>query len=276
MARSSCSQPRRPATRLSSASDIDEAARLLAAATRGVALTGAGISAESGIPTFRGPGGLWTQYDPIKVATIENFMADPRSYWTVARERGPAVLAAQPNPGHYALVALQKSGRLVSVITQNTDGLHQDAGTENVIELHGSGRTVECLDCGTRESRGDVQRRLDFQMPPRCRICGGMFLKPTAVFFGEAMPEGAVAEAQRLATDADVMLVVGSSLVVFPAAEIPIIAARAGAPLIVINDEPTPIDRLAQVVIRGRSGEVLPEIAYKAVTSEGPAPPADG
>jgi len=239
-------------------------------ATRGVALTGAGISAESGIPTFRGEGGLWRQYDPVKVATIENFMADPRSYWEVARERGPAVLAAEPNPGHYALSGLEKAGRLVAVITQNTDGLHQDAGTENVIELHGSGRTVECLDCGTRESRADVQRRLDFQLPPRCRICGGSFLKPTAVFFGEPMPEAAVAEAIRLAEQADVMLVVGSSLVVYPAAEIPLVAARAGAPLIVLNAEPTPLDRFAEVVIRGRAGEVLPEIAYRAINpSEG-------
>ena len=205
----------------------------------------------------------------MKVATIENFMADPASYWEVARERGPAVLIAEPNPGHYALVALQNAGRLVSVITQNTDGLHQAAGSENVIELHGSGRMVECLDCGTRESRADVQLRLEFQMPPRCRICGGMFLKPTVVMFGEPMPEGAVMDARRFAQQADVMLVVGSSLVVFPAADIPIVAVRGGASLIVVNDEPTPIDRLAEVVIRGRAGEVLPEIAYKAVSEGG-------
>ena len=230
-----------------------------------MALTGAGISAESGIPTFRGEGGLWRQYDPVKVASIENFMADPRAYWEVARERGPAVLAAQPNPAHFALAGLEKAGRLAAVITQNTDGLHQDAGTQKVIELHGSGRTVECLDCGTRESRADVQRRLDFELPPRCRICGGTFLKPTAVFFGEPMPEPAVAESRRLAEDADVMLVVGSSLVVFPAAEIPLIAARAGAALIVVNAEPTPLDRFAAVVILGLAGEVLPELAYKAI-----------
>ena len=205
----------------------------------------------------------------MKVATIDNFMADPRAYWTVARERGPAVLAAQPNAGHFALTGLQKAGHIVSVITQNTDGLHQDAGTENVIELHGSGRTVQCLDCGTRESRADVQLRLEFQLPPRCRICGGTFLKPTAVFFGEPMPEGAVAEAQRLASLADVMLVVGSSLVVFPAAEIPLYAVNAGAPLIIVNAEPTPLDPLAEVVIRGRAGEILPELAYKAIRSEG-------
>jgi NAD-dependent deacetylase len=234
-----------------------------------VVLTGAGISAESGIPTFRGEGGLWTQYDPVKVATIDNFMADPGAYWAVARERGPAVLAAKPNAGHLALTGLQKAGHIIAVITQNTDGLHQDAGAENVIELHGSGRTVECLDCGTRESRADVQQRLVFQLPPRCRICGGAFLKPTAVFFGEPMPEGAVAEAQRLASEADVMLVVGSSLVVFPAAQIPLFAVNARAPLVIVNAEPTPLDRLAEVVIRGRAGEVLPELAYRVIRPAG-------
>ena len=248
---------------------IQRAAGLLAAAHRGAALTGAGISAESGIPTFRGAGGLWTQYDPIKVASIDTFMEDPKAYWSVARERGPAVLAAEPNPGHYALAGLEKAGHLAAVVTQNTDGLHQDAGTDRVIELHGSGRTVQCLDCGTREPRRDVQQRLEFQMPPRCRICGGTFLKPTVVLFGEPMPDGAVAEAMELAENADVMLVVGSSLVVYPAADIPLVAVRAGVPLIVVNAEPTPFDRLAEVVIQGRAGEVLPELAYLAINREG-------
>ncbi len=255
---------------------IARAAELLKAATRGVALTGAGISAESGIPTFRGAGGLWTQYDPIKVASIDTFMEDPKAYWLVARERGPAVLAAEPNPGHYAIAGLEGAGHLAAVVTQNTDGLHQDAGSVRVIELHGSGRTVQCLDCGTQESRRDVQQRLEFQMPPRCRICGGAFLKPTVVLFGEPMPAGAVADASRLAEEADVMLVVGSSLVVFPAADLPLIAVRAGVPLIVVNAEPTPFDELAEVVIHGKAGEVLPELLYRAVNPRDPPPPADG
>jgi NAD-dependent deacetylase len=248
---------------------IERAAEILSGARRGLALTGAGISAESGIPTFRGEGGLWTQYDPIKVATIDAFMADPEAYWRVARERGPAILSAEPNPGHYALAGLEQSGHLVAVATQNTDGLHQDAGSRRVIELHGSGRTVQCLDCGTRESRRDVQDRLAFEMPPRCRVCGGRFLKPTVVLFGEPMPAAAVEEAMELAREADVMVVVGTSLVVYPAAEIPVVAARAGATLIVVNAEPTPLDSAAEVVIRGRSGEVLPELAYRALTSAG-------
>lgn len=240
---------------------VRRAAELLSDARNGVALTGAGVSAESGIPTFRGAGGLWSQYDPVKVASIDNFLQDPSAYWKVSKERGPAVLAAIPNPGHHVLVALEKAGHLVAVVTQNTDGLHQDAGSRHVIELHGSGRTVQCLDCGAREKRADVQARLDVEMPPRCRLCGGTFLKPTVVLFGEAMPIPAVEEAFALARAADVMLVVGSSLVVYPAAHIPNAAVESGAALIIVNAEPTPLDRFADVVIHGRSGDVLPELA---------------
>jgi NAD-dependent deacetylase len=240
---------------------VERAAELLAAAQHAIAMTGAGVSAESGIPTFRGEGGLWTKYDPVKVSSIDSFMADPASYWEVSRERGRVALAARPNPGHLALAAMEAIGRLVAVVTQNTDGLHQDAGSSRVIELHGSGRTVQCLDCGRREPRSEVQARLDVEMPPRCRNCGSIFLKPTVVFFGEPMPVAAVQEAFALAGQADVVLVVGSSLVVYPAAEVPLVAVRAGARMIVVNAEPTPFDRLAEVVIHGRSGEVLPQIA---------------
>ena len=229
-------------------------------AQRGLALTGAGVSAESGIPTFRGEGGVWTKYDPVKVASLAYFMADPSAYWKVSKDRGRVALAARPNAGHQALAALEAGGHLVAIATQNTDGLHQDSGTRRVIELHGSGRTVQCLDCGNREPRSDVQVRLEVEMPPRCGVCGGTFLKPTVVLFGEPMPPAAVQEAFALAREADVMLVVGSSLVVYPAADIPVAAVKAGASLIVINAEPTPLDELATVVVRGKSGEVLPEI----------------
>jgi len=240
---------------------IERASELLASARTGLAMTGAGVSAESGIPTFRGEGGLWSRYDPVKVASIDSFLEDPAGYWRVARERGPAVLGARPNPGHLALAALEKAGHLVGIVTQNTDGLHQDAGSRRVVELHGSSRAVQCLDCGTRERRSEVQARLDVEMPPKCRGCGGNFLKPTVVLFGEAMPIPAVEEAFTLAKAADVMLVVGSSLVVYPAAQVPLKAVEAGAALIVVNAEPTPFDRLATVVIHGRSGEVLPLMA---------------
>jgi len=239
---------------------VRDAAELLSTARRGLAFTGAGISAESGIPTFRGDGGLWTKYDPVKVASIDYFMSDPSAYWKVSKDRGRVALAARPNPGHHALAALEAGGHLVAVATQNTDGLHQDSGSRRVIELHGSGRTVQCLDCGNREPRSEVQARLEVEMPPRCGVCGGIFLKPTVVLFGEPMPQAAVQEAFALAREADVMLVVGSSLVVYPAADIPVAAVRSGASLIVINAEPTPLDDLAAVVIRGKSGKVLPEI----------------
>jgi NAD-dependent deacetylase len=239
---------------------VDRAADLLRLSRRTVALTGAGISAESGIPTFRGEGGLWTKYDPVKVSSIDTFLADPTGYWEVARERGSVALAAKPNPGHQALAEMEQAGRLDAVVTQNTDGLHQAAGSRRVIELHGSGRTVECLDCGHREPRAQVQSRLDREMPPRCGNCGRARIKPTVVFFGESMPAAAVQEAFALANDSDVILVVGSSLVVYPAAEIPLEAVRSGAAMIVVNAEPTPFDRLAAVVIHGRAGEILPQI----------------
>ena len=241
--------------------DVARAAELLQGARHGLALTGAGVSAESGIPTFRGEGGLWTRYDPVKVASIDSFLADPAEYWRVARERGRVALAARPNPGHFALAELEAAGRLVALVTQNTDGLHRDAGSRRVIELHGSGRTVQCLTCGRTEARSEVQARLDVEMPPRCRHCGGEVLKPTVVLFGEPMPAGATTEAFELAARTDVMLVAGTSLVVYPAADLPLAAMRAGARLIVVNAEPTPFDRFAEVVIHGRSGEALPEIA---------------
>jgi NAD-dependent deacetylase len=236
------------------------AAEIISSARRGLALTGAGVSAESGIPTFRGEGGLWRSYDPVKVASIEYFMADPSAYWKVSKDRGRVALAARPNAGHHALAALEATGHLAAVVTQNTDGLHQESGSRNVIEIHGSSRTVQCLDCGTREPRADVQARLDEELPPHCKVCGGAFLKPTVVLFGEPMPQAAVTKAFALAREADVVLVVGSSLVVYPAANIPLVALRSGARMIVVNAEPTPFDELAEIVIHGRSGEVLPEI----------------
>ena len=240
---------------------VERAAALLAAAHHAVALTGAGVSAESGIPTFRGEGGLWTKYDPVKVSSIDSFLADPASYWRVSKERGTVALSARPNAGHDALAAMEAAGHLVAVVTQNTDGLHQVSGSRRVIELHGSGRTVQCLECGKLEPRAEVQARLEVEMPPRCPNCGGTFLKPTVVLFGEPMPTDAINQAFDLARQADVMLVVGSSLVVHPAADVPLVAIQSGARLIVINAEPTPFDRFASVVIHGRSGEVLPEIA---------------
>jgi NAD-dependent deacetylase len=155
---------------------------------------------------------------------------------------------------------MEAAGRLAGVVTQNTDGLHGDAGTRTVVELHGNGRTVRCLDCGATEARLEVQARLSRELPPLCRRCGGMHIKPDVVFFGEPLPSGAMMDAFRLARECDLMIVVGSSLQVYPAADVPAVAAERGVPLVIVNDEPTPLDVAATVVVRGRAGEVLPEI----------------
>jgi len=192
--------------------------------------------------------------DPVGYAELGALLAE-RSGGTTG------IAVAADSADHQVTLLLAAAGRLLAVITQNTDGLHQDSGSKRVIELHGSGRKVQCLDCGHLEPRFEVQARLDVEMPPRCRNCGGTLLKPTVVLFGEPMPVAAMQEAFELARNADVILVVGSSLVVYPAAEVPLVALRAGARMIVINAEPTPFDRFAQIVIHGRSGEVLPQIA---------------
>ncbi|HEY8679838.1 MAG TPA: Sir2 family NAD-dependent protein deacetylase [Candidatus Dormibacteraeota bacterium] len=238
---------------------LERAARLIAAARRGVAFTGAGISQESGIQTYRGEGGLWNTTNPA-TSSIDFFVNDPGAYWRVARERGERLLAARPNAAHEAIVELERRGNLLAVVTQNVDGLHLLAGSKDVIELHGNGREVVCLDCGNREPRSHVQARLEEELPPRCPRCGGIHLKPAAVFFGEAMPAEATGHAFRLAEECDLMLVVGSSLVVYPAAQVPLVAHDAGAPLVILNAEPTPFDKLATVILRGRAGDLLPEL----------------
>ena len=247
-----------------SAADLERAARLVAAARRGVAFTGAGISAESGIRTFRGQDGLWKEHDPYRVASIDYFRRDPAYYWRVSGERWQTYQRAQPNAGHVALAALEEGGHLAGVVTQNTDGLHLDAGTRNLVELHGNGRTVRCLDCGATEPRPEVQARLASELPPRCLTCGGDHIKPAVVFFGEALPSAAMMEAFRLARQSDLMVVVGSSLQVYPAADVPQVAVERGAPLVIVNDEPTPLDVAATVVLHGRSGEILPRLVELA------------
>src|SRR5262249_26623072 len=163
-----------------------------------------------------------------------------------------------------ALAALETDGHLAGVVTQNTDGLHREAGTKTLIELHGNGRTVRCLDCGAGEQRAAVQARLGRELPPRCETCGGIHIKPGVFFCGGALPAAAVAEAFRLARRCDLMLVVGTSLQVYPAADVPRAAVERAVPLVIVNDEPTPLDAAAAVVIRGRSGEVLPEIVRRS------------
>ena len=241
-----------------------QAAGLLNRSRSTVAFTGAGISAESGIPVYRGEGGLWTKFDPYKVAHIDTFRRDPAQYWNYSLQHRRT--DAAPNPAHKALVDLEARGHLDAVITQNTDGLHQKAGSRRVIELHGSSHSVVCLDCERRYPRADIDRMNREHCPPSCPECGGAYMKPTVVMFGEALPVDALDAAQVLARAADLLLIVGSSLQVYPAAGIPRLARDYGAQLCIINAEPTPFDGMAAVVIHAKAGEVLPAIVQCMTT----------
>ena len=239
------------------------AASLLERTRVGLAFTGAGVSVESGIPHFRGNGGLWTKFDPYKVAHIETFRKNPAEYWTYSLNHRRS--DAEPNPAHRALVELEQLGHLRAVVTQNTDGLHQQAGSGRVVELHGSSHEVVCLECEARLPRDQADRMNREHCPPSCPACGGRFLKPTVVLFGEALPLPALRDAQAMAMAADVVLIVGSSLQVYPAAGIPRMALEHGADLCIVNAEPTPFDDLAAVVIHGKAGEILPQVVRQVV-----------
>jgi NAD-dependent deacetylase len=241
---------------------LGEALELVRAAGRVLAFTGAGVSAESGIPTYRDTdGALWGAYDPATVAHIDVFLRDSSLYWRFFQDvRYQAIAGAQPNPAHRALAAMERGGRLIGVVTQNIDGLHQAAGSREVVELHGNTRRIRCLACGARYTMDEVHRQLQTELPPPCRRCGGR-LKPEVVFFGESLPEEALKRASELAARCDLVLVVGSSLVVYPAAWVPEHARRHGARLIIVNRTPTPWDERADAVLRAPAGEVLPRLA---------------
>ncbi len=224
-----------------------------------VAFTGAGFSAESGISTFRGAGGLWSKYDPSIYADINVFMQDSTYYWNFFRdERYPVIKKAKPNDGHYALVELEKRGKLYRVITQNIDGLHQVAGSSDVIELHGNTRKVNCLNCEKTYTMDEAYKILQKELPPRCS-CGGV-LKPGTILFGEPLPQVALDMAMLASKNCDMFLVLGSSLVVYPAASMPKIAKRNGATLVIINIDPTPLDDTADLVINGSASKVLSKL----------------
>ena len=218
-------------------------------------LTGAGISAESGIPTFRGPGGLWKQYRPEDLATPQAFARDPALVWEWYDWRRQRVSAAQPNAGHRALAVLESRGAPFTLVTQNIDGLHRGAGSRNIIELHGSLFRLRCLACGREEENHTVPLS---PLPPRCS-CGGM-LRPAVVWFGEALPADAIQQAIRAAEQCDVFLVCGTSAVVYPAAALPDRAISAGARVIEVNLEPTPFTGYAHVSLRGKCGDLLPQL----------------
>jgi NAD-dependent deacetylase len=241
---------------------LERAARILQQARDLVVLTGAGISTESGIPDFRSPGGIWTRYDPTKF-TYDNFVsnrAHREEYWRMSLDIYPVLAAARPNGAHHAVAELERCGKLRAIVTQNIDGLHQDAGSsaDKVIEIHGTGRFVICLACGDRTTREEIQERvIAGEIPPECRMCDGGVLKPATISFGQAMPERETAAAFEHAEACDAFLVIGSSLVVYPAAWLPVRAAESGAKLVIVNLEATPCDEIAQVVLRGKAGEVM-------------------
>jgi NAD-dependent deacetylase len=224
------------------------------------------FSAESGVPTYRGEGGLWTKYDPKLYANICHFHKDPFYYWNFFREvRYPQLKNVKPNKAHLALAEIEAAGNLKTIITQNIDGLHQEAGSASVVELHGTTRVIYCLDCSRQYSMDEVFARLEIETPPLCSACKGR-LRPAVVFFGEALNPQVLSRAFKEAEKCDFLLAVGSSLVVYPAAEIPLRAKQGGATLAIINKERTPLDDLANYVIHDEAGKALPQIAQMLMT----------
>jgi NAD-dependent deacetylase len=247
------------------AHQIEEAARLLRAAGHAVALTGAGLSTESGIPDFRSPGGVWERFRPIEYQEFLASHAARAEHWRYKQATVPTMLQAQPNAAHRALAELEAAGRLVAVITQNIDALHQRAGSRRVLELHGTNLEAVCLDCATRVAITDALEQLTRgEAVPRCARCRG-WLKPATVSFGQALPADVLHDAAALAQQSDCFLALGSSLLVNPAASLAGLAKRAGAALIIITLSDTPYDTVADVVIHNPLAEILPRVAALAL-----------
>jgi NAD-dependent deacetylase len=240
-------------------SAVDELQRLIERAGRIVAFTGAGISTESGIPDFRSPGGIWTKYRPIE---FSDFLASEemrRESWRRKFATDATMRAAEPNAGHRALARLAEDGKLVAIITQNIDGLHQASGVpdDRVIELHGNATYAACLDCGRRHELAWVKQIFDVdETLPKCMACGGI-LKTATISFGQAMPEAAMERAYEVTREADLMITLGSSLVVYPAASFPVMAKRLGAKYVIVNREPTDQDQIADLVINAEIGATM-------------------
>ena len=235
-------------------SSVEEAREWLRDAGSVAVLTGAGISAESGVPTFRGAGGLWREYRPEELATPEAFSRDPKLVWEWYAWRRGLIAETKPNAGHEALVEIERRVGRFTLVTQNVDGLHDKAGSRNILKVHGDLWVLRCLGCG-HESRDE---RLDFpEIPPRCE-CGGM-LRPGVVWFGEGLPAGVWEASERAVSECDVMLVVGTSAVVYPAAGLVPLAKSRGAKVIEVNLEETPFSSQLDCSLRGKSGEILPQ-----------------
>jgi NAD-dependent deacetylase len=255
---------------------VQRAASILAVSQYVIALVGAGLSRESGIPTFRGEGGLWTRFGEPPMNQYQRFMADPRDWWLkrIEERRTPsefsdAIERAQPNPGHIALAELERMGVLRHIITQNVDNLHQAAGSTAITEIHGNRTLLRCIGCSRREAGRDLA---DDEIPPVCPRCGNL-VKSDTVMFGEPIPPAALAECSRQAATADVMLVIGTSGTVYPAADYPMQVLSRGGSLIEFNVDETPFTPHCAAVLRGPSGELLPRVvrALAEHQSQGPS-----
>ena len=243
-----------PMPALGGAETLD-AARRIAAAERILVLTGAGVSAESGVPTFRGPEGLWRQYRPEELATPEAFARDPRLVWEWYAWRRGLIAPLRPNPAHDALVRLESRAPAFLLATQNVDGLHHAAGSRRLVELHGSLWRVRCTACGSEREDRSVPLS---ELPPRCR-CGGL-LRPGVVWFGESLPEAALQAAFAAGEACELVLVVGTSSVVYPAAAIAPAARARGAFVVEVNPDETPLTPLAHASFRGKAARILPSL----------------
>jgi NAD-dependent deacetylase len=235
--------------------ETTRARELVTRAARIAILTGAGISAESGIPTFRGAGGLWRNFRAEDLATPQAFARDPKLVWEWYNWRRGLIAAAEPNAGHRALVDLENRAADFTLVTQNVDGLHDRAGSRRVLNVHGDIWDVRCVDCG--ESRRDFRAALP-ELPPRC-VCGGLE-RPGVVWFGEALPQRVWIEAERAVRAAEVVLVIGTSAVVYPAAGLVETAKSSGARVIEVNIAETPASEVVDIALRGSAAEILPQI----------------
>lgn len=222
-----------------------------------VVSTGAGVSAESGVPTFRGAGGIWEKMQPEELASVEGFMSNPQLVWEWYQYRRDLMRKVEPNPGHYAIADLERKYRNFTLITQNIDGLHARAGSANILELHGNVSKNKCLKCA-RPYSGEIN--LDHGLP-MCE-CGGM-IRPDVVWFGEMLPQEVLQNAFRATEEADVFFSLGTSAIVQPAASLPFMARRSGAFVVEINIEPTGLSSVADLFLQGKTGEVMPRIVER-------------
>ena len=258
-------------------SALQEAAQAITEAGYVTALAGAGMSAESGIPTFRGPGGLWTKYGEPDNLGYQRFLKDPQAWWeerltgNQMPEMREALESAHPNPGHHALVDLERMGTLRHLVTQNVDNLHRAAGSESISEIHGNHTLIRCIDCVHRYTRDEIP--LD-ELPPKCPNCEG-FLKTDTVMFGEPIPPDVLERCQMEAAQSDCVLILGTSAIVYPAAALPEVARRLnGATLIEINPNETALTDACDIVVRAPTGEALPELVEAIRRAQGQSGPS--